>query len=87
MNCSSTSREPSSSTPTHPARSERLLPEMDSDAVDSRVPSESLAPARRLRRADLQPLRLLTTHQGRAVPTVGGMLLFGRHREQHVPDA
>jgi hypothetical protein len=34
---------------------------------------------------DLQTLRVLTTHQGRTVPTVGGLLRIGRHRE-HFPD-
>lgn len=42
---------------------------------------------RKLRRADLETLRLVTVHQGRKVPTVGGMLLFGRDRERHFPDA
>jgi hypothetical protein len=59
---------------------------MNSKAVDVRVPSESLAPARRLRRAELQTLRLLTTHQGRAVPPNGGMLIRERHREHYLPD-
>jgi predicted HTH transcriptional regulator len=36
---------------------------------------------------DLETLRLVTDHQGRKVPTVGGMLLFGRERERHFPDA
>jgi predicted HTH transcriptional regulator len=35
----------------------------------------------------LETLRLLTTHQGHTVPTVGGMLLFGRERERYFPDA
>lgn len=34
----------------------------------------------------LHTLRLVTTHQGRHVPTVGGMLLFGRSRARHFPD-
>lgn len=29
----------------------------------------------------------MTDHQGRKVPTVGGLLLFGRDRERHFPDA
>jgi predicted HTH transcriptional regulator len=32
-------------------------------------------------------LRLVTDHQGRKVPTVGGMILFGKERERHFPDA
>jgi hypothetical protein len=35
---------------------------------------------------DLQTLRVLTPHQGRTVPTVGGLLRIGRHRE-HFADA
>jgi predicted HTH transcriptional regulator len=30
---------------------------------------------------------LLTDYQGRKVPTVGGVLLFGRERQRHFPDA
>ncbi len=32
-------------------------------------------------------LRLVTVYQGCEVPTVGGILLFGRDRERHFPDA
>jgi len=60
---------------------------LDSEALDFRAASESFAPVRRLRRTDLQTLRLVTAHQGRNVPTVGGMLLFGEGRERHFPDA
>ena len=42
---------------------------------------------RRLTRKNLETLRLLTRHQGRLVPTVGGVLLFGRNRFDHFPDA
>jgi len=59
---------------------------LDSEALDFRAASESFAPVRRLRRTDLHTLRLMTTHQGRNVPTVGGMLLFGESRERHFPD-
>ena len=38
-------------------------------------------------RGDLEALRLLTDHQGRKVPTVGGMMLFGKDRQRHLPDA
>ena len=63
------------------------LPALDSEAVDFRVASESFAPARTLTRHNLQTLRLLTLHQGRLVPTVGGILLFGADRLAHFPDA
>jgi hypothetical protein len=49
--------------------------------------SESFAPVRTLSRRDLETLRLLTMHQGRRVPTVGGWLLFGKNRQRDFPDA
>lgn len=69
------------------AYDEQPMPGLDSEAVDFRVASESFAPIRRLRKADLQTLRLVSTYQGRLVPTVGGVLLFSEVREQHFPDA
>ncbi|MDE2762743.1 MAG: helix-turn-helix domain-containing protein [Gemmatimonadota bacterium] len=63
------------------------IPEANSEVLDFRQASESFAPVRRLRRPHLQALRLLTRHQGRLVPTVGGMLLFGRDRLDRFPDA
>ncbi len=66
---------------------EQPMPELDSEALDFRAASESFAPIRPLRKHDLETLRLLTTHQGRKVPTVGGVLVFGRERERHFPDA
>ena len=65
---------------------ERPMPPFDSEAVDFRAASESFAPVRKLRRRDLETLRLVTSHQGRSVPTVAGMLLFGRDRLEHFPD-
>jgi predicted HTH transcriptional regulator len=66
---------------------EQPMPDLDSEALDFRAASESFAAVRTLRRSDLETLRLLTAHQGRRVPTVGGMLLFGKDRERHFPDA
>ncbi|MBI3041822.1 MAG: putative DNA binding domain-containing protein [Betaproteobacteria bacterium] len=66
---------------------EQAMPELDSEALDFRAASELFAPVRKLKRADLDTLRLLTVHQGRKVPTVGGMLLFGKERERYFPDA
>jgi predicted HTH transcriptional regulator len=42
---------------------------------------------RSIREQDLHSLRLLTTAQGRDVPTAGGILLFGRDRQRWFPDA
>lgn len=38
-------------------------------------------------RDDLRALHLLTEHEGRTVPTRGGLLLFGRGRLERFPDA
>lgn len=57
---------------------EQAMPELDSEALDFRAASECFAPARKLKKADLETLRLLVPHQGRKVPSVGGVLLFGR---------
>lgn len=69
------------------AYDEQPMPGLDSEALDFRAASESFIPVRRLRRTDLETLRLVTTHQGRKVPTIGGILLFGANRERHFPDA
>lgn len=66
---------------------EQALPALGSEAIDFRAASESFAKLRTLRRTDLETLRLVTTHQGRKVPTVGGVLLFGRERLRQFPDA
>lgn len=66
---------------------ERAMPGLDSEAVDFRAASECFAPVRRLTKKDLETLRLVTRHQGRQVPTTGGILLFGRDRLAHFPDA
>ena len=66
---------------------ERPMPALGSQALDIRVASELFAPVRKLTRRNLETLRLLTSHQGRPVPTVGGVLLCGRDRLTHFPDA
>lgn len=66
---------------------EQALPGLDSEAIDFRVASECFAPLRKLHQRDLRTLRLLTRWQGKDVPTIGGVLLFGRDRLRHYPDA
>jgi predicted HTH transcriptional regulator len=66
---------------------EQPMPGLDSEALDFRAASESFAAVRRLARRDLETLRLVVDHQGKKVPTVGGMILFGRDRASHFPDA
>lgn len=66
---------------------EEPMPALDSEAVDFAALSECFAKVRTLRRDDLVTLGLVTHHQKRRVPTVGGMVLFGRDRLTHFPDA
>jgi predicted HTH transcriptional regulator len=66
---------------------EQPMADLDSEALDFRAASESFAPLRRLKRSDMETLKLLTRHQGRKVPTVGGVLLFGKERDQRFPDS
>lgn len=63
------------------------MPDLDSEALDFRAASESFAPVRKLSKRDLETLRLVTAYQGRKVPTIGGVLLIGRDRARHFPDA
>lgn len=66
---------------------EEAMPGLNSEAIDFRAASELFEPIRTICEKDLVNLGLLTTHQGRKVPTVGGMLLFGCDRDAHFPDA
>ena len=63
------------------------MPDLYSEALDFRAASESFAEFRQLAQRDLDVLGLLTDHQGRKVPTAGGILLYGRDRLTHFPDA
>ncbi|MCY4013754.1 MAG: hypothetical protein OXG82_13685 [Gammaproteobacteria bacterium] len=60
---------------------------VDSEALDFRAASESFAEFRTLEKNDLDILGLCTRHQGRKVATVGGVLLYGKDRLAHFPDA
>lgn len=66
---------------------EEPLAELDSEAIDFGAASQCFAEHRPLRRTDLETLGLVRRVQGRAVPTVGGILLFGRERLGRFPDA
>jgi ATP-dependent DNA helicase RecG len=66
---------------------EQPEPDLNSEAIDFRAASEFFKPVRKLARRDLQTLKIVTSYQGRTVPTVGGILLFGIDRLNHYPDA
>ncbi len=63
------------------------MPALNSEAINFRAASEFFKPIRRLERGDLLTLKLATHYQGRIVPTIGGVLLFGVDRLNHYPDA
>ena len=63
------------------------MADVDSEAIDFRAASESYSEFPKLTERDLDVLGLCTIHQGRRVPSVGGLLLFGRERLVHFPDA
>jgi len=66
---------------------EQPVPELNSEAIDFAAASQCFAERRSLRRQDLEALGMVSRHQGRMVPTVGGLLLFGRERLARYPDA
>ena len=68
---------------------EQPVPELNSEAIDFRVASELFAPHRKLQRRDLLALHLITQYHGKQVPTVGGLLVFGRddERQEVFPEA
>jgi predicted HTH transcriptional regulator len=63
------------------------LPERNWEDLDFPAASEFFAPIRKLARGDLRTLNLIVRYQNRQVPTVGGMLLFGKNRLSVFPDA
>jgi predicted HTH transcriptional regulator len=66
---------------------EQPVPGLNSEAIDFAAASQCFAERRSLRRQDLEALGMVSRHQGRTIPTVGGLLLFGRERLLRYPDA
>jgi predicted HTH transcriptional regulator len=66
---------------------EQPMPDLNSEAIDFRVASEFFKPIRKLTPHGLQSLKVTTSYQGRIVPTIGGVLLFGAARQNYFPDA
>lgn len=63
------------------------MPELDKSALDLDAAQELFGQRRKLTDKALLTLKILAQEQGRLVPTHGGMLLFGKDREQYFPDA
>lgn len=66
---------------------EQPMPHCKADDIDFDAAAALFKPIRKLVKQDLLTLRVLTKHNGRIVPTVGGMFLFGIDRLHHFPDA
>jgi len=66
---------------------EEPLPDLNPEAVDLRVASGLFSGFRQWDQTMGETLNLLVRHQGHLVPSVGGILLFGKDREQYFPDA
>ena len=66
---------------------EMPLPELSVDALDIEVARGLFKDQRELSENELLTLKLLKQVQGRLVPTIGGMLLFGIEREERFSDA
>lgn len=63
------------------------LAELSSEAIDFRVAAELFANVKTSNKTDLESLDLVTTCQQKKVPTIGGMILFGKNRFKYFPDA
>ncbi len=66
---------------------ELALPELDADEVDLVAVAHAFTSVRAIGRKEAHTLGLMTTVGERAVPTVGGVLLFGSNRLGVFPDA
>lgn len=66
---------------------ERPLPELGADVIDLQAASELFQNQRKISEKELETLRILTRFEKRRVPTVGGLLLFGKNRALVFPDA
>jgi predicted HTH transcriptional regulator len=63
------------------------MPGLSLSDIDLEIAKKRFKGARELNEAQLTDLRLLVPYNGRPVPTTGAMLLFGKQREAHFPDA
>jgi len=66
---------------------EEAIPRLNSEALDFRLASELLAPYRKVTSRAWSTLRVMTEHQGHSIPTIGGLLLFGKDRFSMFPDS
>ena len=63
------------------------MPQLRTEDIDFEMAAEQFAGIRELEQTDLESLQLVTRYQDHAVPTNAGILLFGRDRLKHFPNA
>lgn len=66
---------------------EQPIPTLSIEAIDFKAASELFAPIYKLKLKDLETLGLVTQYHHQLVPTVAGIVLFGKEREKLFPDA
>lgn len=66
---------------------EMPMPELATHDLNIEAAQKAFGNGRKLDKQTLLTLKLLTQHQGKPVPTKGGVLLFGKERTQHFSDA
>jgi ATP-dependent DNA helicase RecG len=71
----------------HQAYDEIPMKDLADDAVDKSAVVRDFEGIRVIKSKDIENLGLVTSYQGKRVPTVGGCLLYGRDRLSNFPDA
>lgn len=66
---------------------EKTLAQFSAEVLDFEVASELFQPIRILKKQDFEILKLVSEEQGRKVPTVAGIILFGKVRKKVFSDA
>lgn len=66
---------------------EEAMLDLNSEVIDFRAASELFSQYKALKKQDLKSLKLVIKQQSKLVPTVGGVLLFGKNRTEIFPDA
>jgi len=65
----------------------QALPDLSADDLDFKAISEAFSSIKKIKLSDLESLDFLTIYQSKKVPTTGGLILFGKDRLKHFPDA
>lgn len=59
---------------------------MNSEAIDFRAALEQFEKFSKINKKDLETVDILMDYQGKKVPTVSGLILFGKDRAKIFPD-